>query len=131
MNLSYLFQWFLSQFSPIAAFLAIASFLYVALGKSRMFHFHPIPRLILSTIIGLYTANPFAFDFARIISVAGTVVTIGLIGILVWHVALQRGKTLQQSFGVISAVASTVSKRQEAFSRSLWSRRLGSKSVHL
>jgi hypothetical protein len=113
MNLSYLFQLFLSQFSPIAAFLAIASFLYVALGKSGMFHFHPIPRLILSTILGLYAANSFAFDFARIISVAGTVVTIGLIGILVWHVALQRGKTLQQSFGVIGTAASMVSKYQE------------------
>ena len=113
MNLSYLFQTFLNQFSPFAAFLAISSFLYVALGKSKMFHFHPIPRLILSVILGLYTANSFAFDFARIISTAGTVVTIGLIGILIWHVALQRGKTLQQSFGVIGTAASTLSKYQE------------------
>lgn len=115
MNLSYLFQLFLNQFSPIAAFLAISSFLYVALGKSKMFHFHPIPRLILSVILGLYTANSFAFDFARIISTAGTVVTIGLIGILIWHVALQRGKTLQQSINIIGAAASTASKPWEDF----------------
>jgi len=95
MNLSYLFQLFLVQFSPFASFLAISSFLYVAFGRSKMFHFHPIPRLILSIVIGLYSAS--SFDFSRIISVAATATLIGIIAILIWNVALQRGKTLQQS----------------------------------
>jgi hypothetical protein len=117
MNLSYLFQLFLIQFSPFASFLAISSFLYVALGKSKMFHFHPIPRLILSTIIGLYSAN--SFDFSRIISVAATATFIGIIAVLVWNVALQRGKTLQQSIGVASDVGSQLSKYQEILLRKL------------
>jgi hypothetical protein len=98
LDVSYLFQMFLRQFAPIASFLAISSFLYVALGKSKMFHFHPIPRLILSTIIGLYSAN--SFDFSRIIGIAATATTIGIAAILIWNVALQRGKTLQQSMQI-------------------------------
>jgi len=100
LDVSYLFQMFLRQFAPIASFLAISSFLYVALGKSKMFHFHPIPRLILSTIIGLYSAN--SFDFPRIMGVAATAVTIGIIGVLIYNVALSRGKTLAQSVQIPS-----------------------------
>jgi len=117
LDVSYLFQMFLRQFAPIASFLAISSFLYVALGKSKMFHFHPIPRLILSTIIGLYSAN--SFDFSRIISVAATATLIGIVAVLVWNVALQRGKTLQQSIGVASDLGSQLSKYQEILLRKL------------
>lgn len=106
MNASYLFQLFLDQFSPLASFLAISSFLYVALGKSKMFHFHRIPRLILSVVIGLYSAN--SFDFSRIISVAATATLIGIIAILIWNVALQRGKTLQQSIAVSNPTGSNI-----------------------
>jgi hypothetical protein len=89
-NLGYLFQVFLDQFTPIAAFLAISSFIYVGLGRSRMFQVHPIPRLVLSVIIGLYSAN--SFDFGRIIGIAAFAVTTGIIIMLVWHVLLARGK---------------------------------------
>jgi hypothetical protein len=95
MNLDYWFQIFLLQFSPFASFLAISSFLYCALGRSKMFHFHPIPRTTLAIVIGLYSAS--SFDFSRIISVAATATLIGIVAILIWNVALQRGKTLQQS----------------------------------
>jgi phosphoglycerol transferase MdoB-like AlkP superfamily enzyme len=117
MDTSFLFQMFLRQFSPIASFLAISSFLYVALGKSKMFHFHPISRLILSTIIGLYSAN--SFDFSRIISVAATATLIGIIAVLVWNVALQRGKTLQQSLSVAASDPLNLSKYQEILLRKL------------
>jgi len=90
MNLSYLFQVFLDQFSPIASFLAISSFIYVGLGRSKLFQLHRIPRLTLSVIIGLYSAN--SFDFSRIIGLAAFAVTTGITIMLVWHVLLARGK---------------------------------------
>lgn len=106
MNLSYLFQLFLDQFSPFASSLAISSFVYVMLGRSKSFHFQRIPRLILAAIIGLYSAN--SLDFSRIIGIAATATTFGLVGILVWHVALQRGKTLQQSVNTGSPTGSKI-----------------------
>jgi len=90
MNLSYLFQMFLDQFTPIASFLAISSFIYVSLGRSKLFQLHRIPRLTLSVIIGLYSAN--SFDFSRIIGLAAFAVTTGITIMLVWHVLLARGK---------------------------------------
>jgi hypothetical protein len=90
MNVSFLFQMFLDEFSPIASFLALSSFIYVGLGRSKSFQAHRIPRLILSVIIGLYSAN--SFDFSRIMGLAAFAVTTGITIMLVWHVLLARGK---------------------------------------
>jgi len=99
MNFNSLFQAFLDQFSPVAAFLAISSFLYVGFGRSKLFHFHPIPRLVLSVVLGLYSASTIlSYGWSKIISVVATSVVIGLVALIVYNVALQRGKILQQYF---------------------------------
>jgi energy-converting hydrogenase Eha subunit A len=74
-----------------------------------LFHFHPIPRAILATVIGLYSAS--TFDFSRIISIASTATLIGIVATLIWNVALSRGKTLQQSMASSSNIPADILRK--------------------
>jgi len=101
-ELSRAFDMFLSAFAPFAVFLAIFSFVYAALGRSKLFHFERIPRLILSIVLALYSANAvLAGGWSQILTLTATAVTIGLGALIVYHVGFQRGKTKHESLEVV------------------------------
>ena len=47
----------LDEGKPIAVFIGVYAFLYASLGKSRVFHFEPRARLVLSGVLALYSSN--------------------------------------------------------------------------
>ncbi len=97
-----LFLTAISEFTPFAVFLTVFSFLYASLGKSRVFHFQKRPRLVLSLVLALYSAQlVLTNSWNHIIAVTATAVSIGLIGLIMYHVGLQRGKTKEEATEVI------------------------------
>lgn len=90
-------QELLDQLAPYAVLLATFSFLYAALGRSKMFQSEKYPRMILSGVLSLYSAHLVqANSWNHIITVAAWVITSGLIGLLIYHVAMNRGKAKEQ-----------------------------------
>lgn len=88
----------LEQFAPYAVLLATFSFMYAALGRSKMFQSEKMPRMILSGVLSVYSAHlVYVNAWNHIVTVAAGVVAAGLIGMLLYHVAMNRGKTTQQS----------------------------------
>ncbi|MBI3842654.1 MAG: hypothetical protein HY295_05900 [Thaumarchaeota archaeon] len=78
--------------------MATFSFMFAALGRSKIFHFERIPRLVLSSVLSLYSAHLVqANAWNNIITIASTAAASGIIGILVYHMMLHRGKTRQES----------------------------------
>lgn len=91
-------QELLDQFAPYAVLLATFSFMYAALGRSKMFQSEKTPRIILSGVLSVYSAHLVQVNaWNHIVTVAAAVVASGLIGMLIYHVAMNRGKTAQHS----------------------------------
>ena len=83
---------------PFLVFLATFAFLFASLGRSRIFHFERRARAVLAGILAFYAADVvLTSDWNLIVGVTATSVAIGLVGILVWHVALQRERTKEES----------------------------------
>ena len=102
MNFNSLFQAFLAQFTPFAIFLALFSFLYASLGRAKIFHFESRARLVLSGVLALYSTNlVLNSGWNQILAVTATAATIGLTALIMYHVGLQRGKTLREAVEVI------------------------------
>ncbi len=96
------YQELLSYVTPFAVFLLSFSFMYAALGRSKIFHFERIPRLILSFVLSLYSAHLVQVNaWENIVMIGATAIASGIVAVLIYHVALHRGKTKQESTEVI------------------------------
>lgn len=88
--------------TPFLVFLAVYAFLFASLGRSRIFHFERRARAVLSGVLAFFaTQSVLSGGWSQVIGVAALSVTFGLIGILVYHVMLQRGKTKEESYEVV------------------------------
>lgn len=83
----------LAAFQPVLIMLLSTAFLYAALGRSKLFHEQPGSRLIVSFVLGIFSATVIqAEHWSTIVAVAGSAVAGGIISLLVWSVVLHRGK---------------------------------------
>ncbi len=92
-------QTLLSQSTPFIVFLGVFSFIYAAIGKSRMFHFEKAARLVLSFALAYFASS--IVNWSQIITVTAAAVTLGLTAFVLYHVGLQRGKTKHESLETI------------------------------
>ena len=91
-------QGLLDQLAPYGIILAVFSFMYAALGRSKIFQTEKYPRIILSGVLSVYSGHLVqASSWDHILMVTAGVVTSGIIGLLIYHVAMNKGKTKQQS----------------------------------
>ncbi len=97
-----------TQSTPFVVFLGVFSFIYAALGKSRLFHFESKSRLVLSFALAFFAAR--AVNWSQIITVTATAVTIGLTALIMYHVGLQRGKTKHESLEVVDNDEQSIKK---------------------
>lgn len=76
--------------------LASTAFIYVSLGRAALFRYEKPARVIISLAIGVTAISAIGEHWSTVTSVAGYVVAAGLTSLLVWRVALQRGKTIHE-----------------------------------
>lgn len=92
----------LAQLSiPFAAFLLLTSFLYASLGRLKIYHFQSKAKLVTSGTLSYLITNSFVSNMGMILNTVLWAVGAGVTGAIILAVAIQRGKTKEESIDVI------------------------------
>ena len=76
-----------------AIMVASMAFIYVSLGRATLLRHEKPARAIMSLAISFTAISAIGDHWQTLSSIAGYAVVAGLSSLLVWRVALQRGKT--------------------------------------
>jgi hypothetical protein len=73
--------------------LASTAFLYVSLSRAAVLRHETAARLIISAAISVTAISAISSHWKTLVDVAGYAIVAGLVSLLIWRVAVGRGRT--------------------------------------
>ncbi len=93
-----LFNQILSEYAQLFISLVIFAFIYAGLGRSKVFQDEKVARGIIAMVLGLYSASLVQAQYwHQILQVCAGAFTAGLIAMILYHIAFQRGKVRRET----------------------------------
>lgn len=87
----------LEQNLPLLIFLLVFAFLYASFGRLKIFHYNRPARTIVAFVLSLGTAGVIhSVHWDEMTKIIAGLVAAGIVSMVVWAVALQRGRTRQE-----------------------------------
>jgi xanthine/uracil permease len=87
----------LEQNYSLLIFLLVFAFLYASFGRLKMFHYNRPAQIIVAVVLSLGTAGVIhSVHWDEMTKIFAGLVATGIVSMVVWAVALQRGRTRQE-----------------------------------
>lgn len=87
----------LEQNISLLIFLLVFAFLYASFGRLKIFHYNRPAQAIVTFVLSLGTAGIIhSTHWDQMTKVIAGLVAAGIVSMVVWSVALQRGRTRQE-----------------------------------
>jgi hypothetical protein len=83
---------------PLLIFLLVFAFLFASFGRLKIFHYNKPAQAIVALVLAVGTAGIVqTVHWDQMTKVIAGVVAAGIVSMVVWSVALQRGKLKQEA----------------------------------
>lgn len=88
---------FLYQNYPLLVFLLVFAFLFASFGRLKIFHYNRPAQAIVASVLAIGTSGiVYSIHWNQMTKIIAGLVAAGIVSMVVWTVALQRGKLKQE-----------------------------------